>query len=163
MFTRIFSYCFMAVQRSTVATMLLLPHLFQAAADSRAAAEPHAVSYVDFLTVTLTAVCALLAGLGLFLGFGAIWGYLTIKKEIVKAVTKKAEQRIDKEIGEYPDSKEVIALFDKMSAFHSQQVMLSSQLLTNSHPVSTIRASKKGQVKPKDSGSLAKDYPGKGK
>jgi hypothetical protein len=103
-----------------------LPHLLQMAADARVVAEPHAVTYIDFLTVTLTAVCALLAGLGIFLGFGAIWGYITIKDEIVKAVTQKAEQRIDNKISEYPDSKEVIALFEKMNAFHSQQIMLSS-------------------------------------
>jgi hypothetical protein len=132
------------------------------AADARMAAEPHAVTYVDFLTVTLTALCALLAALAIFIAFAAIWGYAGIREEITKAVTDRAEKALVAKLGEYPDSRAVLDLFDEMRAFHEQQKRLSDLLVTGSASKGVARTSKPVQNKAKTPGSIAKNYPGKG-
>lgn len=134
-----------------------------AAAQARIAAEPHSVTYIDFLTVTLTALCALLAALAAFIALVAVYGYYGLRNEVSKAVTKRAEEALAKKLSEYPDSAKVLELFNEMRDFHEQQKQLSSLLLTRSEAKTVAQASKKVQDKGKDSGPFAKDYPGKGK
>jgi hypothetical protein len=136
--------------------------LFHVAAEARAAAEPHAVTYVDFLTVTLTAVCALLAALAIIIAIAAIWGYAGIKKELTEAVAKRAEESLENKLKEYPDAKKFVDLLDSLQSLHENQKRLSDQLVTRSASKSVPRASKGVQEKVKDQDSLAKDYPGKG-
>jgi hypothetical protein len=56
--------------------------------------ESHAVSYIDFLTVTLTALCVILAALALFIGIAAIMGYRDIKDKAGEIAKKAAEAKI---------------------------------------------------------------------
>jgi hypothetical protein len=141
----------------------MMLHLLQMAADARSAAEPHAITYVDFLTVTLTAVCALLAALAIIIALAAIWGYAGIRDEISKTVSMRAGEQLEKKLSEYPDSKDIIALFEAMQAMHDRQLLLSSKLVSPSASESAARSSKRVQQRTKTSESLAKDYPGKGK
>jgi hypothetical protein len=138
-------------------------HWLRAAVEARQTAEPHAVTYVDFLTVTLTALCALLAILAFIVALAAIWGYLGIRREITKAVTKRATQAIEAKLAEYPDSEEIIDLVQEIRDFHEKQKVLSNQLVADSKAKSVARASKRVQDKGKASAAFAKDYPGKGK
>jgi hypothetical protein len=137
--------------------------VFKMAAQARTAAEPHPITYVDFLTVTLTALCALLAALAIFIAVAAIYGYLGIREEITKSIAKQADEALKAKLGEYPDSKDVLGLFEKMQTFHEQQKLLSDQLVADSGSKTIAEASKQGEDKPKRRSSLARDYPGKGK
>jgi hypothetical protein len=136
--------------------------LLHVAAEARAAVEPHAVTYIDFLTVTLTAVCAILAALAIIIAIAAIWGYAGIKKELTEAVAKRAEESLENKLKEYPDAKKFVDLLDSLQSLHENQKRLSDQLVTRSASKSVPRASKGVQEKAKDQDSLAKDYPGKG-
>ena len=79
-------------------------HWIQAAADAKAAAEPHTVTYVDFLTVTLTAMCVLLATLGFIVAVLAVFGYRDIKKAAEKAGEEAVKLFIEATLKEYPDA-----------------------------------------------------------
>jgi hypothetical protein len=136
--------------------------LLHMASEARIAAEPHAVTYVDFLTVTLTAVCAILTALAIIIAIAAIWGYAGIKKELTEAVAKRAEESLDNKLKEYPDAREYIDLLNSLRSMHENQKRLSDQLVTKSASKSAPGASKGVPGKARDQGSLAKDYPGKG-
>ena len=139
-------------------------HFLQMAAQARAAAEPHAVTYVDFLTVTLTAVCAILTALAIIIAVAAIWGYSGIKKETTRTVQEAAKRALEAKLDEYPDAKEMFDLFHDMRTLHERQKLLSSQLVARSPATrSANSASKKADEATKGKDSLAKDYPGKGK
>ncbi len=132
------------------------------ASEVQIAAEPHAVTYIDFLTVTLTAVCAILAALAIIIAIAAIWGYAGIKKELTEAVAKRAEESLEKKLNEYPDAREFIDLLDNLRSLHENQKRLSGQLVSKSASKSAPGASKGVQGKARNQDSLAKDYPGKG-
>ena len=51
-------------------------------------------NYTDFLTVTLTALAVILAGLAVFIAILAIWGYNSIKKSSEISAQKRAERII---------------------------------------------------------------------
>ena len=78
-------------------------HLLNFAAEARASADPHAITYIDFLTVTLTAMCVLLATLGFIVAALAVIGYRDIKK----AAKTAAETAITAKLKEYPDAEEM--------------------------------------------------------
>jgi hypothetical protein len=132
-------------------------------AEARAAAEPHAVTYIDFLTVTLTALCAILAVLAIIIAAAAIWGYVGIREEITKAVSEKADEALKAKLKEYPDSQEVLGLFEEMRDQHEKQKLLSNRLLADSASKFVADTSKKVEDKAKNKTRLARDYPGKGK
>lgn len=89
-------------------------HWFQAAAEARTNAEPHAITYVDFLTVTLTAICVLLAALGFIVAALAVLGYRDIKAAAAKAAKHASETAIAAKLKEYPDA---ASIHSKFSAF----------------------------------------------
>lgn len=136
--------------------------ILEMAAQARAAADPHPITYIDFLTVTLTALCALLGALAIFIAIAAIYGYLGLKEEITKSIAKQADAALQAKLFEYPDSKEMFVLFERMTALHEQQKLLSNQLVRESEVKPIAEASKVGEDKPKRRSPLAKDYPGKG-
>jgi hypothetical protein len=66
-----------------------------------------AITYTDFLTITLTALCVILATLGFIVAALAVIGYRDIKK----AAKKAAESAIIAKLKEYPDAAEMQAKF----------------------------------------------------
>jgi hypothetical protein len=82
-------------------------HLLRLAAEARTAAEPHGITYIDFLTVTVTAMCVLLAALGFIVAALAVIGYRDIKK----AAKTAAESAIVAKLKEYPDATEIQVKF----------------------------------------------------
>lgn len=98
-------------------------HWFQAAAEARSVAEPHAVTYIDFLTVLLTALGVMLALLALIIAGLAFWGFTGIKESLTKEVRENADQALQKKLKEYPAAAEMIALkqrVDSVEAIHDQ-------------------------------------------
>jgi hypothetical protein len=137
------------------------------AADARIAADPRPVTYIDFLSVTLTALCALLALLTIIIGLAAVWGYIGLRDEITKTVRERAESALQVKLGEYPDSRAVIGLFDEMRTLHEQQKRLSDQLIAGSDDEIVAAAARTRENHPvRENGTnldpLAKNYPGEG-
>ncbi len=145
-----------------IAMVNVVPKVIEMAAQARVASESHTVTYIDFLMVTLTALCALLAALAIFIAIAAIYGYLGIREEITKSIKKQADQVLAQKINEYPAAKDMFELFEKMQALHEQQKLLSNQLVREPTPKTVADASKVAEDKGKRVSSLAKDYPGKG-
>lgn len=92
-------------------------HWIQAAADARAAAEPHAVTFVDFLVVTLTAMCVLLAALGFIVAVVSVIGYRDIKAAAMKSAKQSAEAAIEAKLKEYPDAAQLHGRFAEMDRY----------------------------------------------
>jgi hypothetical protein len=82
-------------------------HLLHLASEARLAAEPHAITYIDFLTVTLTAMCVLLATLGFIVAALAVIGYRDIKE----AAKTAAATAIAAKLKEYPEVADIQAKF----------------------------------------------------
>ena len=60
-------------------------------------AGPESITISDWtaiITVILTAIAVLLGALAVMIAVAAIWGYNTLKDEVVKAATKVAEQKL---------------------------------------------------------------------
>lgn len=114
-----------------------------AAADARAAAEPHSVTYVDFLTVTLTAMCVLLAALGFIVAVVAIIGYRDIKASSMKAAKGAADLAIQSKLKEYPDAAQLHERFSQMDRYMGE-VLRKERLLAQvrAAPLDVAKASK---------------------
>jgi hypothetical protein len=126
------------------------------AADARVATEPHAITYVDFLTVTLTAMCVLLATLGFIVAALAVIGYRDIKK----AAKKAAEGAIVAKLKEYPDAAEMQKKFMAVDEVLTD-MLRRRELLSKVRPAPSILG---GASKKKDS-AVPKEpsrYPPKG-
>jgi hypothetical protein len=98
---------------------------FQSAAEARQAAEVHPVTYVDFLTVVLTALAVMLAALAIFIGVIAIWGYAGIKEALTKEVRENAAKALKDKLNEYPAAAEMMALkrrVDSVEQIHAQMM-----------------------------------------
>jgi len=121
----------------------------QAAAEARTAAEPHAITYVDFLTVTLTAMCVLLAALGFIVAIVAIVGYRDIKTSAMKAAKLAADTAIEARLKQYPDATEIHAKFSAMDRYMSE-VLRKERLLSQvrAAPLDVANASKTVEDKP---------------
>lgn len=104
-------------------------YIFQAAAEARTTTEPHQITYVDFLTVTLTAMCVLLAALGFIVAVVAIIGYRDIKSAATKAAKQAAEGAIEERLKQYPDATEIHAKFSAMDRYMSE-VLRKERLLS---------------------------------
>jgi hypothetical protein len=133
-----------------------MPHFFRLAAEARLAAEPHVVTYIDFLTVTLTAMCVLLATLGFIVAALAVIGYRDIKDGAKKA----AEAAIVAKLKEYPDAAEMHVKFAA-----ANQVL--ADMLRQRELLSKVRSAPSavaGASKDKDSKTERKPlrYPTKG-
>lgn len=102
--------------------MHLFLHWFQVAAAARTAGEPHTVTYVDFLTVTLTAICVLLAALGFIVAVVAIVGYRDIKAAARKAGILAVETSIAAKLKEYPDAAEIHAKYNALDRYMEQML-----------------------------------------
>ncbi len=78
-----------------VTALLLLAfgsRLWKLAAVASNSGDSHAVTYADFLTVTLTALCALLAAMAIAIGIAAVVGYHDLKSSAERIATEKAEK-----------------------------------------------------------------------
>jgi hypothetical protein len=124
-------------------------HWAQAAAEARSASEPHAVTYVDFLTVTLTAMCVLLAALGFIVAVVAIVGYRDIKSSATKAAKQAAETAIEARLKQYPDATEIHAKFSAMDRYMNE-IFRKERLLSQvrAAPIQVANASKRVEDKP---------------
>ena len=132
------------------------------AAQARLAAEVYPVTYVDFLTIVLTALGVMLTALAIGIGVAAIWGYQGIKDGATKAVMERAEKRLEERLQAYPEPRRVIELFETMQALHEQQKRLSTQLVTSERAKTVDPAGKKDEDAKTPRRPLAKKYPGKG-
>jgi hypothetical protein len=120
------------------------------------------LSYADFLTITLTALCAILAALAIIIGGAAIWGYSGINEALTQDVKDKADKAWQATLSEYPNARDIVELFQNMQDLHEKQKLLSNQLVSEYSSESVARASKKGEDDPKANAPLARGYPGKG-
>ena len=130
------------------------------AAGARVAAEPHSVTYVDFLTVTLTAMCVLLAALGFIVAIVAIIGYRDIKASSIKAAKAAAEAAIESKLKEYPDAAQLHARFSAMDRYMGEflrKERLLAQVRAAPSPVA--KPSKEEDNKP---ATRPRRYPKKG-
>jgi hypothetical protein len=135
-------------------------HWLQAAAQARNAAEPHTITYIDFLTVTLTAICVLLAALGFIVAVVAIIGYRDIKAAAMKAGRLAVEAAIESKLKEYPDAAKIHARYNAIDGFMNgilRREALLSQV--RAAPSGIANASNKGDDKPAKRPSR---YPKKG-
>ena len=124
--------------------------LIQAGAEARGNAEPHSVTYVDFLTVTLTAMCVLLAALGFIVAVVAIIGYRDIKAASMKAAKAAADAAIEARLKEYPDAEQIHARFGAMDRYMGD-LLRKEKLLAQvrAAPLGVAKASKEVKDRPK--------------
>jgi hypothetical protein len=124
-------------------------HLLRWAAEARLAAEPHSITYVDFLTVTLTAMCVLLAALGFIVALVALVGYRDIKAASIKAGKQASETAIEAKLKEYPDATQIHAKFKAVDEFFAIK-MKEAELLSRVRvaPSGIAKASKTKEDKP---------------
>lgn len=141
----------------------LYSHLGRFISVARTAEVPHELSYTDFLTITLTALCAILAALAIIIGGAAIWGYSGIKEALTKDVSEKADKALQAKLSEYPDSREMFETLQELKDAHKQQEALHRQLVTENAAKQVAQASKKGDDGAKKRVPLARRYPGKEK
>lgn len=53
------------------------------------------ITYVDIITIILTALSLLLTVMAIFLAVAAVWGFSAIKDEAVREATKAAQRKIE--------------------------------------------------------------------
>lgn len=53
------------------------------------------ITYVDLITISLTALSILLTAMAIFLAIAAVWGFSAIKDEAVREATKAAQRKIE--------------------------------------------------------------------
>jgi hypothetical protein len=128
---------------------MLCINWFQAAASAATAAEPHTITYVDFLTVTLTAMCVLLAALGFIVAIVAIIGYRDIKTSAMKAGKPAAEAAIEAKLKEYPDAARIHEKFSAVDRY-MEGILRREALLSQvrAAPSTVARSPKKVEDKP---------------
>jgi hypothetical protein len=110
----------------------------QAAADARTASQPHTITYVDFLTVTLTAMCVLLAALGFIVAVVAIVGYNDIKRAAAKAGRRAVRVSIEATLKEYPDAATLHARYSAVDRYMTEMIRkeaLLAKVRGGSNPV----------------------------
>ena len=153
---------FAGIFLAAVGAVLLCSQIERWITVTHAVGEPRAMSYSDFLTITLTALCALLAALAIILGGAAIWGYSGIKEALTQEVKDKADKALQTTLSKYPDARDVLKLFQDMQDLHEKQKRLSNQLVSESSSDPVARASKRDEDSGKAAAPLAREYPGKG-
>ncbi len=123
-------------------------HWLQAAADARTAAEPHGITYVDFLTVTLTAMCVLLAALGFIVAIVAVVGYRDIKSAAMKTGEQAAERALELKLREYPDAAEIHQKYTAMDRYMTDMLRKETLLSqVRATPLGVAKASKRDEDK----------------
>jgi type VI protein secretion system component VasK len=134
---------------------MFFPHLLVAAAEARAAAEPHPITYVDFLTVVLTAMAVILAALAIGIGVFAIWGYLGIRDAVAKQVGEAADKALAEKLEKYPAAEDMLELKRRME----ESFKITAQITVESNSIAD--ASKTVENGGEDDGAPfpAKDYP----
>ncbi len=103
--------------------------IWRLAAIASANSAPHTITYVDFLTVTLTALCALLATVALGIAAAAIVGYRDIKSSVVNVINSVASDAIAKKLMEYPDAAALNTRFTALAQEMETKARLSADLL----------------------------------
>jgi hypothetical protein len=109
------------------------------------------MSYETFLTITLTALCAILAAMTIIIGVAAICGYYGIKNSVIEAAEKKAEKIASDKISEYPSPTEMREVIDSLKVYAAN--LLNATPAGSNQPETLSSASDKGKT-------VGSEYPG---
>jgi hypothetical protein len=128
--------------------------LLQEAANSTPPSTPP-ISYESFLTIVLTALCAILAALAILVGVLAFWGYSGIKDALTKEVRESADKALKEKLKEYPAAAEMVALRTRMEQIEGLRSQITPEPNDLAEASNTVQD--EGQGAP--SQTLAQDYP----
>ena len=69
------------------------------------------MSYEGFVTIVLTALAVMLAGIGLMIGIMAIWGYAEMRNFLRAAAERHVAKVMEDKLGQYPTPDELVEMY----------------------------------------------------
>ncbi|MCU1249381.1 MAG: hypothetical protein JWQ49_2410 [Edaphobacter sp.] len=113
------------------------------------------MSYEAFVTIVLTALCALLAALAIIIGGAAIWGYRGIVESLTNDVKEKADEALKEKLKEYPAAAEMIEFRNRLQLIELLRASITPEPNGLAETPNTVQDGGLGD----ESQTLAQDYP----